>query len=124
MFLFCCTKDRQQECRADNLGSGPKQVSITQWNGYFTAVLLFAAFYRTLREELSRKILKLVESGEMHSLKEKWWDARRRCLSGDDEMATTIKREGRCKEMAFILGMQQMGKHLLICIQISCVIAT
>ena len=78
-------------------------------------MLPFAAFYRTLREELSRKILKLVESGEMHSLKEKWWDARRRCLSGDDEMATTIKREGRCKEMAFILGMKQMGKHLQIC---------
>ena len=68
-----------------------------------------------LREELSRKILQLVEFGEMHSLKEKWWDARRRCLSdGDDEMATTIKREGRCKEMAFILGMKQMGKQLLI----------
>ena len=75
-------------------------------------MLPFAAFYRTLREELSRKILKLVESGEMHSLKEKWWDARRRCLSGDDEMATTIKREGRCKEMAFILGMKQMGKQV------------
>ena len=87
-------------------------MSLTQWNGYFTAVHLFAAFYRTLREELSRKILKLVESGEMHSLKEKWWDARRRCLSGEDEMATTIKREGRCKEMAFILGMKQMGKQV------------
>ena len=49
----------------------------------------------------------------MHGLKEKWWDARRRCLSdGDDEMATTIKREGRCKEMAFILGMKQMGEQL------------
>ena len=75
-------------------------------------MLPFAAFYRKLREELSRKILKLVESGEMHSLKEKWWDARRRCLSGDDEMATTIKREGRCKEMAFILGMKQMGEQV------------
>ena len=76
-------------------------------------MLPLAAFYRKLREELSRKILQLVESGEMHSLKEKWWDARRRCLSdGDDEMATTIKREGRCKEMAFILGMKQMGEQL------------
>ena len=82
-------------------------------------MLLFAAFYRKLREELSRKILKLVESGEMHSLKEKWWDARRRCLSGDDEMATTIKREGRCKEMAFILGMKQMGEQVLITIQVA-----
>ena len=75
-------------------------------------MLPFAAFNRKLREDLSRKILRLVESGEMHSLKEKWWDARRRCLGGDDEMATTIKREGRCKEMAFILGMKQMGKQV------------
>ena len=51
--------------------------------------------------------MRLVESGEMHSMKEKWWDANRRCLS--DEMATTMKREGACKEMAFILGMKQMG---------------
>ena len=45
----------------------------------------------------------------MHSLKEKWWDAKRRCLS--DEMATTMKKEGACKEMAFILGMKQMGEY-------------
>ena len=82
----------------------------------------FPVFSAAYREEFSRVIMRLVESGQMHSLKEKWWDANRRCLS--DEMATTMKREGACKEMAFILGMRQMGKHLLICIQISCVIAT
>lgn len=65
------------------------------------------AFHRELREKFSRVILRLVESGQMHSLKEKWWDAKRRCLG--DEMATTMKDEGACKEMAFILGMKQMA---------------
>ena len=48
----------------------------------------------------------------MHSLKEKWWDARRRCLN--DEMATTMKKDGACKEMAFILGMKQMGEKSIL----------
>ena len=70
--------------------------------------IISPAFYRELREEFSHVILRLVESGQMHSLKEKWWDARRRCLN--DEMATTMKKDGACKEMAFILGMKQMGE--------------
>ena len=60
------------------------------------------------RDSFSRILLRLVESGRLHMLRERWWNAKARCLS--EQMGTTMANEGACKEMAFILGTRQMGK--------------